>query len=894
MVSKDADVRVVRLSDYSPPAYRITETDLTFEIADGTTRVESRLRVERPPGVEPGTPLVLDGADLELVAVTVDGIPLGANEYRLDAETLALHAVPEAFELGIVTRIHPERNTALEGLYKSGSMYCTQCEAEGFRRITYYLDRPDVLARFRTTIVADGERYPVLLSNGNRVADRVLADGRRSVSWEDPFPKPSYLFALVAGDLALLEDTFTTASGRVVMLRIYSEPHNIGQCDYAMAALKRAMRWDEQVYGREYDLDVFMIVAVDDFNMGAMENKGLNIFNTSAVLATPDTATDAGYQRVEAIVAHEYFHNWSGNRVTCRDWFQLSLKEGFTVFRDAQFSGDMNSRTVKRIETVTLLRSVQFAEDSGPLAHPVRPASYLEIGNFYTPTVYEKGSEVVGMLHTLLGAERFRAGSDLYFDRHDGSAATTDDFLAAMSEAGAIDLEQFRLWYEQAGTPVVRVRADWRDGRLVARFEQHCPPTPGQPDKAPMHIPVLIGLIGADGRELPVDPSTVSCADPVDRRTQGDSASLLLHLRSPICELSIDGLAERPVLSVLRGFSAPVRLDYPRAADELAFLAEHDTDGFARWDALQMLLVEELRLRMSGAAPSGVVTALFGRLLGRALEVPDEAEPMALLAAMLRLPDENYLYEQFVPVDVDAIDRALNGLADELARSHREGWALLHARTASRGSYSPDPRSMARRSLAHVALGYLLRAQAGSTGAGLVEALYRNADNLTDRRAALLEATRHTHLPEALGQALLDDFLARWRHEALVVNQWFSIQASSPRYDAQRVGALTRHDAFDARNPNKLRAVYGAFAQNNHRNFHAADGAGYAFLADAVIALDRSNPQVAARLATPLTRWRRYDPSRQRAMRGALERVLGTEALSKDLFEVASKGLADD
>jgi aminopeptidase N len=890
-MSRDADVRVVKLADYRPPEYRITATDLTFDLQDGVTEVTSRLGIERDAATPAGTPLTLDGVDLELVSVAVDGTTLGSNQYRVDAESLTVFDMPAQGELSVVTRIRPEANTALQGLYKSGGMYCTQCEAEGFRRITYYLDRPDVLAKFRTTLIADAARYPVMLSNGNPVADGPLADGRRAVTWEDPFPKPSYLFALVAGDLALLEDEFTTASGRHVTLRIYSEPHNIGQCGYAMGALKRAMRWDEEVYGREYDLDIFMIVAVDDFNMGAMENKGLNIFNTSAVLATPDTATDAGYQRIEAIVAHEYFHNWSGNRVTCRDWFQLSLKEGFTVFRDEQFSAAMNSPTVKRIETVNVLRSVQFAEDSGPLAHPVRPDSYLEIGNFYTATVYEKGSEVVGMYHTLLGPERFRAGTDLYFARHDGSAATTDDFLAAMTEAGQIDLTQFRRWYEQAGTPVVGVSTDWRDGRLAVRLTQSCPPTPGQPDKAPMHIPVMVGLLDGAGRELAAAARIVHGTDPVELRVTESGASLLVHLRSPVCELALEGFTERPALSVLRGFSAPVRLEYPRTSRELAFLAEHDTDGFARWDALQTLVLADLRARMRGERGDGVIAEVFDRLLDDALRVPAAAEPVAMLAAMLRLPDENYLYEQVTPVDVEAIDRALESLAGELATAHATRWQEVYEANVANGAYSPDPLAMARRSLAHVALDFHVRALDGDGAATLLEALYARADNLTDRRAALYEATRYAHIPANVSASLLDDFLARWRHEALVVNQWFSLQASSRLYDAGRVAALVRHPAFDARNPNKLRAVYGAFAQANHRNFHARDGRGYAFLADAVQELDRSNPTVAARLATPLTRWRRYDGSRQRTMRTVLEGIAATEGLSKDLYEVVNKGL---
>ena len=885
---KDADVVAVRLADYRSPAYRITHTDLTFELADGTTRVTSQLTLERDPSTLPGTPLVLDGQALELVSVAVDGRRLEANEIQVDAESLTLFDVPAVCTVTVVTDIHPETNTALEGLYKSGSMYCTQCEAEGFRRITYYLDRPDVLARFRTTLIADATRYPVLLSNGNLIADAALADGRRQVTWEDPFPKPSYLFALVAGDLALLEDSFTTQSGRLVALRIYSEPHNIGQCGYAMEALKRAMRWDETAYGREYDLDIFMIVAVDDFNMGAMENKGLNIFNTSAVLASADTATDASYLRVEGIVGHEYFHNWSGNRVTCRDWFQLSLKEGFTVFRDEQFSADMNSATVKRIEAVSLLRSVQFAEDASPLAHPVRPQSYLEISNFYTPTVYEKGAEVVGMLHALLGPQQFRAGTDLFFDRHDGSAATTDDFLAAMQSVTSVDLAQFQRWYDQAGTPVVSVASEFADGRYRLTLSQRCPPTPGQPDKEPMLIPIRLGLLDRNG--APLAGVTVKATDPL--RAEG-ADGYMLELRSATCELVVEAPAA-PVASLLRGFSAPVRLEYARPAADLALIAAHDTDGFARWDALQTLIVDDLRERMAGRAAPGAVSGAFAALLHQGLTLPDDPERLAGLAITLRLPDENYLFEQFQPADVGALSAALESLAQALALEHADAWAALHARFARADAYAPTPLGMARRSLAHTALGFWLRVADITSATTTVRNLYRSADNLTDRRAALVEVNRNLRLPAALCDELMGDFLERWQHEALVVNHWFQLGASSVRSPVARVAELARHPAFDARNPNKLRALYGAFAQLNHYHFHAIDGSGYRFLASAVVDLDKTNPQVAARLAVPLTRWRRYDSVRRRVMREALAAVAAQEGLSRDLFEVASKGIAGD
>jgi aminopeptidase N len=896
-VTDESNPRPIYLKDYQPSAFDISETVLRFEISDGSTDVTSRLKVVRAPQTAPGTPLELDGRDLELLEVAVDGTVLSGNQYRADDNSLTILAVPDEAEVRVVTRIRPEHNTALEGLYKSGGLYCTQCEAQGFRRITYYQDRPDVLSKFTTTIVADADRYPVLLCNGNPVADRPLDDGRREVTWADPFPKPSYLFALVAGNLALLEDSFVTSSGREVALRIYSEPHNIAQCGYAMDVLKRAMRWDEAVFGREYDLDIFMIVAVEDFNMGAMENKGLNVFNTSCVLASPDTATDAAYQRVEAVVAHEYFHNWSGNRVTCRDWFQLSLKEGFTVFRDAEFSSDMNSRAVKRIEDVAMLRSIQFAEDAGPLAHPVRPDSYIEISNFYTPTVYEKGAEVVGMLHTLLGPQRFRAGSDLYFERHDGQAVTTDDFVAAMAAAGNIDLGQFQRWYHQAGTPLLTVEESFADGTFTLKVVQSCPPTPGQPDKAPFHVPVLLGLLDDQGRNLAGSSLDVHATDTIEVRcgaaATAGADSLLLHLRSAQATVTFQGLTGRPRVSFLRGFSAPVRVSYPRPAEDLAFLAVHDDDGFARWDVIQTLVVDEIRRLQEGGEPQAALLDLFGELLQRALAAGDEPEQKFMLAALLTLPDENYLFQQFDVVDVDRLCDARDTLQLALARQHREHWLALYQSNRSDGVFDPAAPAMARRSLKHAALALLAPALDGAAAELLLAGHYQSADNLTDRQAALAQMARHRALDPACRDRLLEDFYQRWQQQALVVNVWFSLQASSPLCDLPRVRALVRHEAFDPRNPNKLRALYGAFSRQNHRNFHARDGSGYEFLGETVLELDQQNPSMAANLAVPLTRWRRYDRQRGQLMRGVLTRMAGEERLSKDLYEVLTKSLAE-
>ena len=871
------------LKDYQPPAYRTEEAELAFDLRDGATTVRSKLRIRRTAEAPADAPLTLDGKALELLAVRLDGEALGGNEYRVDDESLTLRAPPAEFELEIETRIRPQDNSSLLGLYKSQTMYCTQCEAQGFRKITYYQDRPDVLAKFTTTITADAERFPVLLSNGNLVADDEGGE-RRTVTWQDPFPKPSYLFALVAGDLACLTDHFTTRSGRRVALRIYSEPHNIGQCEYAMGAVQRAMRWDEETFGREYDLDIFMIVAVEDFNAGAMENKGLNIFNTACVLASPDTATDAAYERVEAVIAHEYFHNWSGNRVTCRDWFQLSLKEGFTVFRDAAFTSDMHSRTVKRIEDVSLLRAVQFAEDSGPMAHAVRPDSYIEISNFYTPTVYEKGAEVVGMAERLVGREGFRKGCDLYFDRHDGQAVTTEDFVAAMEDANGVDLGQFRRWYAQAGTPVLTVGTEWQDGAFRIQVEQSCPATPGQPEKAPFHIPVLMGLLDAEGRELPVSDLRVTGGDAA---IEVRGASLLMHVREPTMTLQVHGLAAEPAVSFLRGFSAPVRVRYPRSSEALALLARHDRDGFARWDAMQSLLLDELDRLGGGAEVSEGVLSLFRALIDDAAQALD-AETGSMLREMLLLPSEAYLFEQVESINVETIIAARDRLLETLARELAPCWRQLYEGNAAQGPYQPDALGMARRGLNNLALSYLTHSGARDVDQ-LLQAHLDAADNLTDRLAALRQIADRPAYPNRV--EVLDGFYQRWQQESLVVNQWFGIQASALCTDVAAVRKLEDHPGFDPNNPNKLRSLYGAFARQNSRNFHAADGAGYEFLTDVIAGLEAKNPQMAARLLTPLTQWRKFDVARQQLMKAGLERLEAKAGLSKDVFEVVSKSL---
>jgi aminopeptidase N len=900
---KDAQPSAVKLADYQPPEFRITDTQLCFEIADGVTEVTSTLQIERE-ATSSTRDLRLDGQELELLGVAIDGRTLSDNEFAVDDDSMTLFDVPPRCSLRIVTRIHPEQNTALQGLYRSKSMYCTQCEAQGFRKITFYLDRPDVLSRFTTQIITAAEGYPVVLSNGNLTADEQLEDGRRRVTWHDPFPKPSYLFALVAGDLDLIEDVFVTCSGRTVVLKIYSEAHNIDQCHYAMSALKRAMRWDEEAYGREYDLDIFMIVAVEDFNMGAMENKGLNVFNTSCVLAAPDTATDAGYQRVEAVVAHEYFHNWSGNRVTCRDWFQLSLKEGFTVLRDAEFSAAMNSPTVKRIEDVSFLRTFQFPEDAGPLAHPIRPDSYIEISNFYTTTVYEKGAEVVRMIRTLLGDQRFRQGTDLYFDRHDGQAVTTEDFVAAMEDANAVDLGQFRRWYSQAGTPSIEIQQQYAQGTLQVTFTQSCPATPGQPEKAPFHLPLAIGLLDSQGRELLGEAGSATrqvevSTDATVENPNGDG-TLVVQLRERATTLRFGGLNERPVLSPLRGFSAPVRLRGFSDPDDLRFLAEHDSDGFARWDAIRQLQSRSIHLFREGTVREETpgeelasLVALYQRLLGAALDAADDAEQKAVLAAMLALPSEGYMHEQMAEIDVDGVHRGRGALLAKLSTTLFDQWLAVYRANATPGSYRPDPPDIARRSLKNIALGFLAGADdASEQVAELIEAQFDEADNLTDRLAALREILELRDLNEDRRSTVIDSFYDTWKDEKLVIDQWFMIQSARRAPGAlTRVLELEQHPAFDRLNPNRVRALYGGFCGQNPVNFHAVDGTGYAFLAERVLDLDANNPQLAARLLTPLTRWQRMDSQRRALIRQALEGIEANEDLSPDVYELVTKSL---
>ncbi|MEH6584508.1 MAG: aminopeptidase N [Halioglobus sp.] len=884
---RDAQPAAIFLKDYRPPAYLISRTELDFELHEDHALVMAKLHIWRNPESPLGTELVLHGQDLELLSIALDGEPLSDEAYRLGAETLVVISVPEQFTLQCTTRIKPQENTSLEGLYKSRTMFCTQCEAEGFRKITYYLDRPDVMSVFTVSIDADADRYPVLLSNGNLVEEGASAPGRHRVSWHDPHPKPAYLFALVAGDLMHVEDAFRTSGERDVTLRIYVEAKDIDKCGHAMASLKRSMLWDEEVYGREYDLDIFNIVAVDDFNMGAMENKSLNIFNSSCVLASPETTTDAGFQRVEAIVAHEYFHNWSGNRVTCRDWFQLSLKEGFTVFRDAEFSADMGSRTVKRVEDVSLLRTVQFAEDGGPMAHPVRPDSFIEISNFYTATVYEKGAEVVRMIHILLGAEAFRRGSDLYFDRHDGQAVTCEDFVCAMEDASHVDLKQFRHWYSQAGTPSLAVSDEYDEDsqRYTLKVAQSCPATPGQENKKPFVIPLAMGLLG-DAGNLPLH---LADAEP-DFETP-DNTHRVLIVDKIQQDFVFEKVAERPVPSLLRGFSAPVRLQLDLDRPDLHALMSRDSDGFVRWDASQQFalsVIGEVEQQFLAGAELAV-DELLPRSCGSLLE--DESLDSAMVAEMLSLPGENYLAElasQRGGADVDSLHAARNAVHSAIASSQKDTLLSRYHGLASDEPYTANATQIARRSLRNVCLDYLV--DADSELLQLAESQFKSAGSMTDHLAALKVIAFRGN--EEQSAAALEDFYEQWHSESLVVNQWFQVQAAIPRGDGlARVQSLMSHRDFDLKNPNKIRSLIGQFANNNPVNFHRADGQGYRLLTDVVIELNTLNPQIASRLLNPLTKWRNY-PGRGELMRAELERLASKPTLSRDVFEVVTKSLS--
>ena len=856
-----ADPIVTRREDYSAPDWLVPDIALDFDLDPATTRVKAALDVTR--NGDHDRPLRLDGDGQVPLSVSVDGNL--HNDWRMDGSDLVIDLPAGKHRVETEVEIHPDRNTQLMGLYSSGGNLCTQCEAEGFRRITFFPDRPDVLARYSVRMTANKKRFPILLANGDPIASGDLDDGRHWAEWRDPFPKPSYLFAMVAGNLAANRASFTTMSGRKVELGIWVRERDLAKTEHALDALQLAMAWDEKVYGREYDLDVFNIVAVDDFNFGAMENKGLNIFNSRYILADPDTATDYDYDAIAAVVAHEYFHNWSGNRVTCRDWFQLSLKEGFTVFRDQSFSADQGSTAVKRIEDVRGLRASQFPEDNGPLAHPVRPESYIEISNFYTATIYNKGAELIRMMATILGKDRFRRATDLYFDRFDGTAATCEDFVRCMEEGGEVDLTQFRLWYSHAGTPRVSAALDHDadSGRAILRLAQRTPPTPGQSVKEPMVLPLKLKLFG----------STSGAALGEEQ----------LHLLDqPSSEIVFDGVREAPVLSINRGFSAPVIIESDRSAQDLAFLSAHDDDPFARYEAMQQLMLDTLvTATQLGRADHGPVIEAVRRTL------EDPALDHAFVAEAVLLPSDSFIGDQLERVDPEAVFRAREALRRDLGKTLAPLWRQAYAQASTGAPFVYSPAAKADRRMRTVALGYIATSGADDA-ADLAFAQFETADNMTDRQGALTTLANGTSDKRI---AALDIFYNRYSTDALVLDKWFQTQALSSRDDTPAiVEELARHPDFTLANPNRARSLVGAFSVNQ-RAFHAAGGAGYRFLADNLIALDRLNPQTAAKLLPPLGRWRRFDETRAALMKAELERILATPGLSKDLFEQASKSL---
>jgi len=880
-MTQDA-VQTIELADYALPPFLIDTVDVDINFQKGEAVVTARLAVRRNPAANtPTAPLVLDGEELKLLTVSLDGVELTPARYRVSSSQLTLPDLPDVFSLQTVTRIDPDSNTRLSGLYRSANGYFTQCEAQGFRRITWFMDRPDVMSRYTVTLHADKTALPQLLANGNPVASGDEDGGRHWARWEDPFPKPCYLFAVVAARLDVLRDSYRTTSGREVQLAIYVEPGKLDQCGHAMAALKKSMCWDEQTFGLECDLDHYNIVAVGDFNMGAMENKGLNIFNTKYVLARPDTATDADFENIDRVVAHEYFHNWTGNRVTCRDWFQLSLKEGLTVFRDQEFGADVHNRSVARIREVRSLRAIQFPEDGGPMAHPVRPASYIEINNFYTATVYQKGAEVVRMIQTLIGKPAFRRGMDLYFARHDGQAVTCDDFVAAMADASGADFSQFMRWYEQAGTPHVRAsgRYDAANMRYVLSLSQSCAAKPGQPAKQPYHIPVTVALVGPYGQDLPLHMAGDSAGAVPSQR--------VLSLQEVSQEYVFENVRVAPVPSLLRDFSAPVVLDFAYTDAELAHLWAHDSDPFNRWEAGQRLAGKLILAATAAISAGGEPTwpTSFAEAAARVLAEAD-ADP-AFVAEALSLPGEATLAEQLEVVDPDALHAARNGLRRFLAERLGAELRACYEHLASGDGYRPDAQDAARRALRNLCLGYLCETDTAAMRA-LAKQQFDGADNMTDQFAALAVLAQGEGEER---QQALDAFLQRWQGEALVIDKWLQVQSTSRRPGTlAEVQRLVEHPAFDLRNPNKVYALLRAFG-SNHVRFHAADGSGYRFIAEQTRKLDGINPQVAARLARSFDRWRKFDAGRQAHAHAALESLRSHAGLSRDVFEIVEKSL---
>jgi aminopeptidase N len=875
--------RPVRLSEYRPPDWLVETVELDIKLHPTRTPVRATLRLKPNPAADAPAPLQFDGDGLTLVSLKIDGAPVAVDRYVAKPDGLTIAQPPQApFTLEIETLVDPQANTQLSGLYRSGGTWCTQCEAEGFRRITYFPDRPDVMAIYTTRIEADKAEAPVLLANGNLSESGDLPGGKHFAVWHDPWPKPSYLFAMVGGKLGVVEDLFVTRSGRQVALRIYVEPSKEDRCGYAMDSLKRAMRWDERAFGREYDLDVFMIVAVSDFNMGAMENKGLNVFNDKYVLATPATATDSDFVSIEAIIAHEYFHNWTGDRITCRDWFQLCLKEGLTVYRDQEFTSDMRSRVVTRIGDVRGLRAHQFVEDAGPLAHPVRPELYHEINNFYTTTVYEKGAEVVRMIHTLIGEELFRKGMDLYFERHDGEAATVEQFVQCFADVSRRDLEQFMRWYSQAGTPEVVASGHYDAVTKTYTLDvaQVIPPTPGQPTKEPMVIPLSTGLIGRDGRDLPL---ALAGGQSIERN--------VLVLNQSAANFAFTNVTERPVLSINRNFSAPIRLNANLSADDLRLMAARDSDPFNRWQAVQTLAsallvgnVAKLRAGQDPEVDEGLLDSLAVILADRNLEP-------AFIAETLSPPSEADIAREIGrDVDPDAIFRARAALRTLIGLHLNAALSSTYQSLSGGEAYSPDAVSAGRRTLKNVCLD-LLAATQESHAIRLAARQYETADNMTDRMAALATLSLHD-VPER--KVAFDDFYQRYRDNPLIIDKWFSLQATTPDPGTlDRVQTLTTHPAFSMANPNRVRSLIGAFAQGNATQFNRPDGLGYEFVADRILALDPANPQVASRMSTAFKSWRTLEDGRRAKAQAALKRIVQAPKLSRDVADIVQRALAD-
>ncbi|HCH5320370.1 TPA: aminopeptidase N [Vibrio parahaemolyticus] len=855
--------------DYQAPSHTITDIDLTFDLYDNDTIVTALSKV-----VQKGesTTLELDGEGLELRSVKVNGEDWAHHEVK--EASLVLSDLPAEFELEIITKIDPEANTALEGLYKSGGAFCTQCEAEGFRRITYYLDRPDVLAKYTTKVIADKATYPYLLSNGNRIAQGEAENGRHWVQWQDPHPKPAYLFALVAGDFDVLRDKYTTMSGRNVDLEIFVDKGNLDRAGHAMTSLINSMKWDEERFGLEYDLDIYMIVAVDFFNMGAMENKGLNIFNSKFVLANDQTATDRDYLGIEAVIGHEYFHNWTGNRVTCRDWFQLSLKEGLTVFRDQEFSSDLGSRAVNRIDNVRIIRGPQFAEDASPMSHPIRPDKVIEMNNFYTLTVYEKGSEVIRMYHTLLGEEGFQKGMKLYFERHDGTAATCEDFVSAMEDATGVDLKQFRLWYSQSGTPTLRVNSEYNaEAKTYAlTVEQFTEATQDQAEKQALHIPFDIELYDSKGQIIPL---TIN----------GESVHSVLNIKQDKQTFVFENVAEQPVPSLLREFSAPVKLEYDYSDAELIFLMKHATNDFARWDASQMLLAKYIRQNVTNVQ-TGSEVQLSEDLIDafRGVLLDENLEP-AFIAQVFSLPSINEITGWYKQIDVDAVDTVLNSITVSLSAALEDELSATY-HTLKQAEYTIDHAAIGKRTLRNQCLQFLAHTDKGNT---LVKAQYEAANNMTDTIAAM-SAANSAQLE--CREELMADYSDKWKHDGLVMDKWFALQGTNPAEDAlEKVKATMNHEAFSLKNPNRTRSLIGSFLAANPVRFHDKSGSGYQFAGEILRQLNDSNPQVASRMIDPLLKFRKYDEARQAMIRAELEKLKAMDNLAKDLFEKVTKAL---